>query len=175
MADQLLFGSYIPTTTNLEITEIQQLKIQPDLKEALIRLYLEINRMSLALNTKDSALYPHQEFVTGGQIPFVDSFNQNGQGRGIFRFTYEADGLAMGATSIPLPFTVGATWRFLKIQGAATNETSGDHYPLPYVDAAGAANIELRLTNTTIEINNNSGVAFLGLEVVVEYVKQLDD
>lgn len=171
MNDQLLFGSYIPTTSVWDIsTEIQSINADPQLKELLLRLYQNLNLMALVINTKATGMYPLQEFVTGAQYfsrqtpPSAD--NQPGE----FRFTYYAPSLAAGATSIPLPFTVIDGYLFKLISGAATNTTTGNHYPLPFAGAAGN-NIELRVTNTTIEINNASGQVFTGLMIVLEYVK----
>lgn len=167
-------GSYVPTTNIWDVTNLYSIDVNsPAFKELLVRLYQNLSLMASVVNTKESAIYPQQEFVTGGIVPFSTLNPNTQQNRPIFRFYYEANVLAAGATSIPLGFTVGSTWRFMSISGAATNQTTGNHYPLPYVDAAGVANIELRATNTTIEINNNSGQTFLGLVIILEYMKQV--
>lgn len=59
-------GLFVPTTNIWDVTSIKDIDVtKPEFKELLIRLYQNINNITLALNMKDSALYFQQEFVTG--------------------------------------------------------------------------------------------------------------
>lgn len=59
-------GLFVPTTNVWDIQNLEEGKdITPALKELLVRLYQNINAISLALNLKDSGYYVQQEFLTG--------------------------------------------------------------------------------------------------------------
>ena len=58
-------GSFIPTTNIWSVEEIQAANISPELKEVLIRLYQNLNRMALSINSRDAGYYATSEFVNG--------------------------------------------------------------------------------------------------------------
>lgn len=171
--EDILYGSFIPSTQIWDPTSLYGLEIDPEIKEILIRMYQNLGLMATVINGKISGLYPLQEFVTGEQYfsrqnpPIVVELP------GGWRYTYFATTLATGATTINLPFTVGTNWLFKSITGAATNVGASLHYPLPFASANGTQNIALWVTNTTIQIVNNSGQSFTGLTIVLEYTKSL--
>lgn len=164
-------GLYVPTTNVWETQVLQQTDVNSqEFKRLLVRLYENINRITIALNQKDSALYDLTEFVDG-QLFFPLVGNSINDRRSNFRKVFNIGALGPGVTSIAHGLTITTPWSFTRIYGVANNTTTGNYYPLPWVSAAGATNIELRLDNTNIVITNNSGVAFTVTYVIVEYLK----
>lgn len=174
MADQILYGLFVPTTKVYDISQIYQYNSNsPEFKEFIVRLYQDFNDVCDTLNKKESGLYPLQEFVTGEQL-FARTTQPISidQGRGIFRRTYNLGTLANGATiTTALGFTVGALWQFVEIQAASTNHATGNHLPIPYVGAAGAF-IRLELTNTQLIVENQSGVQIDNIIITLKYTKE---
>ncbi len=141
-----------------------------------MRLYQNINNIVLALNTKDSAFYLNEEFVNGS-VFFNPLSSSPLELRAGFRKVINLGPLAAGAKAVnhglPIPVTNPAktnAWKFVKINGAASNTTLRVYYPLPFAGAAGN-NIEISLTATQVLVNNASGVVFTDAYLVLEYVK----
>lgn len=174
-------GLYIATTDVWEISRLQDIDVNSEeFKLLLVRLYQNVNNIAIALNLKDSALYPLTQFVNGQQFFSTDPNNPNNT-RSAFRIVIDVGPLGAGVTTVPhgLPIQTSlvdlSTWTFTRIYGAATrpdlNQALGDYYPLPFASAGGANNIELKANNTNVVITNNSGVNFDRCYVVLEWVK----
>jgi len=86
---QLGPGLFVPTTNVWDVSEIYSLEgIKPEFKELLVRLYQNINNLSLALNLKDTGYYTEEEFVTG-QVFFPNpSLSSTTQQTPTFRQTF---------------------------------------------------------------------------------------
>lgn len=170
-------GLYISTTDVWEISRLQDIDVNSEeFKLLLVRLYQNVNNIAIALNLKESGIYPLTQFVTGQQYFSTDPNNPNDT-RSVFRLTLNIGSLGAGVTTVAhgLPiapnFPTPTTWTFVHIYGAATDSVNGNYYPLPFASAGGAANIELRADNTDVVITNNSGVNFDRCYVVLEWVK----
>lgn len=164
-------GLYVPTTNVWDVSEIYQIDINSDqFKELLVRLYQNVNDISLALNNKESAFYYLEEFVTGQQY-FNPASNDPLLYRNGFRRTVNTPNVGAGVNTFAHGITIGSTYSFVHIYGALNNTTTGNYYPISFASAGGANNIELRADNTNVVITNNSGLTFLTGSVVLEYVK----
>src|SRR5690606_40889986 len=60
---QLNLGAFVPTTNIWDPSELYTLDIQPEFRELLVRLYQNLNNMSLLLNLKDTGYYTLEEFL----------------------------------------------------------------------------------------------------------------
>jgi hypothetical protein len=167
-------GLFVPQTLNFDVSRLQDVDVKsPEFKELLVRLYEYINTMSITLNLKESGYYPLQEFVTSNQFfQTVPSVTQ--ELRQEFRLLVNVGALGAGVTSVAHGLTIGSTWIFTQIYGAASYynavPANSRYYPLPYADPAG--DIILQVNGTDVVITNNSGVAFTSCYVVLKYVKQ---
>lgn len=166
---QINTGLYVATTDVWEVSRIMDVDVNSEeFRLLLVRLYQNINNIAIALNLKDSALYVKEEFIDGQQF-FSITTNPNDL-RMNFRKVIDMGALAAGVKTIAHGLTITTPWQFTRIYGAATNTTTGNYYPLPFAGAAGN-NIELRLDNTNVIIDNASGVTFEKCYVIVEYLK----
>lgn len=164
-------GLYIATTDVWEISRIQEVDVNSEeFKLLLVRLYQNVNNIAIALNMKDSALYPLTQFVNGQQYFSTNPANPNDL-RTVFRIVVDVGALPAGVTTVPHTLPIQMQWTFTRIYGAATDTIGGNYYPLPFASAGGANNIELRADNTNVVITNNSGVNFQRCYVVLEWVK----
>lgn len=173
---QANFGSFVPTTNIWDIQQLQQLDIDPQLKELLVRLYQNVNTISLSLNTRDAGYYVQEEFING-QIFFPNpalssSTPQSPTMRQVYRLVIDTGTLPNAATStIPLPITLGPTYTMTRIYGAAT-DLNTSFIPLPYASPVAGDDILLRATTTDIIIQTAIDyTAYTTSYVVIEYIK----
>jgi hypothetical protein len=167
---QINTGSYIATTAVFDVGQLYDVDVKsPEFKELLVRLYQQVNNIAVVLNTKDSGYYILEEFVTG-QLFFNPASSDPLQLRPEFRKVINTGALGAGVTTVAHGLTIGSTWSFTRIQGAASNPGTSDYYPLPFAGAAGN-NIELRVNATNVVINNASGVTFSTSVVTLQYLK----
>lgn len=161
-------SSFIPTpgtrdlgTKELDMTALRQ----------------SVNNMAISINSKDSGYYPLTEFMSGQswfKDPTLNSqSNKTPVLRQGFRKVINFGMLANTATKSVLhgiDFSAGSTYIFTRIYGAATNPTAPRAIPLPYVSAAGIA--ELYVTGTHIVVTTTADYsAYTRCIVVVEYLK----
>lgn len=169
--NQLNFGSYIPTTYTWEIQQLQDANIDPKLKELLIRLYQNINNMSLVINTKDSAIYFDQEFLTG-QIYFPNpnlnsTTAQAPTPRSVFRKVVNFGTLPNAATtSIAHGISFNSSYIFTRIYGAATDQTGLNALPIPQQDLI----VTVDATNVSVTTTSNYS-SYNQTYIVLEYIK----
>ncbi len=173
-------GLFVPTTNVWEVESND--KIDPNLKLLLVRLYQNINTITLALNLKEGGYYVNQPFVTGAQ--FFPSPSDSTLGtpnyRQISRAVIDCGALPGGAIPnpklIPHNLEIGPKWTTVKILGSATNPTSvfpaRRFIPLPYVGIVAADNIEVSVnqTNVTITSGGTDYSAFTMSYIIIEYI-----
>lgn len=159
-------GSYISTTQVWDVGSIYSLDVRsPEFKELIVRLYQQINNVSLALNTKDSGFYLNEEFNTGINVFNPTSTNMLDL-RPLFRKVINIGALPAGATVVAHGIPIIAGYQFVKINGAASRTTAPlVFHPIP------SATISVIVDATNVTITNGSGVAFQQAVVVLEYVK----
>jgi hypothetical protein len=64
-SQKLDIGLFVPTTDIYEVGILEKIDpSSPQFKELIVRLSLNLNRISLALNLKESAYYVEEEFIT---------------------------------------------------------------------------------------------------------------
>lgn len=178
MAQPFTLGSFVPTTNIWDPTELATIDLTSNaFRELLIRLYQNLNRLSLAVNAREAATYPLMEFVTG-QIFFPNpALGPGSTTTAVYRPTYRkvinfGPLPNTGTTSVPhnIPITTGYT--FTHIYGAASDTTGLNYIPLPYASPVLANNIELNVDATNINIITGSNRSNFNVTyVIVEYLK----
>ena len=178
MASSNTSGSFVPTTNIWDVSDINSLKeTEPELKELLVRLYQNLNRISLALNTKDSGFYVTNEFVTGSIYfpnPTLSSAtSQTPAMRQTFRLVVNFGALPNTTTkSVPHNLTPNTSWTFTSIYGCASNTTSFDYIPLPYSSNNAGDEIELSVSPTNVVITTAADYSAYNITyVILEYLK----
>jgi hypothetical protein len=165
---QINTGSYVPTTNVWDVARLYEVDVNSnEFKELLVRLYQNVNNISLVLNTKSTGYYINEEFVSG-KLFFNPISNDPLQLRPGFIKVINTGALGAGVTAINHNIAVTNTFKWMFIYGAATNTGTLIGYPLPFTGAAGN-NIEVSVTATQVLINNNSGVTFTDSQVTLEY------
>jgi len=158
-------GLFIPTTDIYEIGILENIDpSSPQFKELIVRLSLNLNRISLALNLKESAYYVEEEFITS-QLYFNPNSTNTQDLRSGFRKIINIGALPAGVTNTNHDLVPTADWKFTKIYGAASDTVNLLYYPLPDV------NLAVNVTATQVVINNTTGVVFTDAYVILEYVK----
>jgi len=164
-------GSYVPTTNIWEIQHVYETDVNSqEFKELFVRLYQNVNLISTVLNTKESAFYLQEEFVTGQSWFNVNSSSYDDL-RACFRKVYNVGALGAGLTTYAHGLDINDSLSFVHCFGVANNTTTHVYYPLNYASSSGANNISLYVDDTYININNASGLTFDTTIVVLEFLK----
>lgn len=169
----------IATTAILDADILYSLDVtKPEFKEVLVRLGYFINDMVLALNDKDTGIYPLQEYPCGKRLFPNPAFNvgttSSQTDRPIFRTTLNFGALPNTATkSVPHNITVNGNFQLTYLQAFATNPTTFHFLPIPYVDPNVLANgILINGDATNINITTAADYSAYTLCVVyIEYVQ----
>jgi hypothetical protein len=169
-------GLFVPTTNVWDVSSLYSIDINsPAFRELLVRLYQNLNNMSLALNLKDSGYYVLQEFLNGQayfQNPALGSLTPTAPVlRQVFRLVVNFPGLALGVNTQLHGLTITTGYSFTRIYATASDTAGFNYYPIPFASAGGGANIEIRVDAINIIITNNSGVTFDKCYAVLEYIK----
>jgi hypothetical protein len=169
-------GLFIPDTNVWDIDLVRDIDVTSDaFKELLVRLYQNINNISLVLNIKDSAYYVQQEFLNGQSFFPNTNINFNNQNtRQAFRMVVNFGPLPDTSTiSIPHGIEVSNGFTFTRIYGASSNQITMQYIPLPYASPTLANNIQLDVdaTNVTITTGSNRS-SYTTTYVILEYIKE---
>lgn len=173
-------GSFVPTSNVWDISRIQQIDVNSsEFKELLIRLYQNINLISINLNLKDIGYYNTMEFNCGQQYFPNPTLNTQTTNRSVYRsvlrMTINFGALPnAGSKSVAHGIPVNSAYTFTRIYGAAS-DTTGMHYvPIPYTSNSGATNmIQIDVDSTDVTINtgtvnrSNFNVCYIVLEYIV--------
>jgi len=171
-------GSFIPTTNIWDTAEIYSTEVtSPEFKELLVRLYQNLNLMSVNINLKDTGYYDTSEFVTGQKF-----FPQTGTSslsavtpdfRQTYRKVINFGALPnTGTTNVAHGINVTAGTIFTRIYGVANDQAGTSYLPLPYASPTLINNIALSVDNTNVTIVTGSNrTAYTITYVVVEYLK----
>lgn len=179
MATAQSYGAFVPTTNVWDVGQIYETKgITPELKELLVRLYQNLNIMSLVINVKDSGYYDTQEFVNS-QLWFPNPVLTSASStvpafRQVLRTVVNFGALPDTTTkSMPHNITCTTATTFTRIYATASDTTAEIYLPIPYVSSVGIAdNIELNVDNT--DVNITTGVDYSAYNicyVVLEYIQ----
>jgi hypothetical protein len=170
-------GLFVPTTNIYEIEQIQEEGLSKELlKNIFVHLYQDMCNIALALNLKDSAYYPLNEFING-QIYFPNNnqINKSNFGRPVYRTVINFGSLPNTATtSVPHNINMIGSFSFTRIYGCSTNTITNTFIPLPYASASSVANnIELKVDSTNVYITTGANQsAYTITYVILEYLKE---
>lgn len=173
-----LSGSFVPTTNVWDVGQLEDIDVtSPEFKELLVRLYQNLNLISLSLNARDAGYYNTSEFVSG-QLFFpgiaandTDS-NANDFRQGM-RMVVDFGTLPnAGSKSVAHGIVVSASTTSTRIYAAATDPVSFAYIPIPYASPTLANNIELSVDATNVTITTGSNrTSFTRCIVVLEYLQ----
>ena len=177
--NQLGPGSFVPTTNVWDVSEIYSTNVTSDeFKELLVRLYQNLNIMSLNLNIKDTAYYPLTEFVTGEAFfPNPTLSSTSGKSpvlRQGFRLTINFGALPnTGSKSVAHGLTITSGYIFTRILGAASDQTGSRYIPLPFSSPIASENIKIEVDATNVVITTGSNrSAYTETIVILYYIKE---
>jgi hypothetical protein len=178
MADNLsnLIGNFVPTTNVWDVAQLQQVDVRsPEFKELLVRLYQNINSISLSLNSRDSGFYDLQEFVNG-QLFFpnpslTSSSDTVPEYRQVIRKVIDFGALPNATSkSVAHGITIDSQVTITRMYASATNPST-QFIPIPYASPTLANNIELSMDTTNVTITTGSNrTAFTRCVVILEYL-----
>lgn len=168
------YGLYVGTTNVWDVNDIFAItNIDPKLQELLVRLYQNLNTMSVVLNLKDSAYYNTDEFVNGqtwfpNQATPVSTFDTSSA---IFRQNYRqvvnfGPLPNAGTISQPHNITITAQTSFTRIYGAGSNQTGLLYTPLPNSDIKVLVNATQVVISTAVDYS-----AYTIVYIVLEYLQ----
>ena len=180
MADNLNqnVGSFVPTSYVWDVARLYEIDINSDeFKELLVRLYQNINAISLSLNIKDTGMYNTSEFVNG-QIYFPNpALNSSTATTPDFRQVYRVVidfGLLPNAVakSVPHGIVVTTMTTFTRVYATASDTTGLTFIPIPYASLTLANVVEISVDATNVTITTgidrtNYNVCY----VVLEYLQ----
>ena len=162
---QINTGFFVPTTNVWDAAQVRDIDVtSPEFKELMVRLYQNLNNMSVALNAKVTGICIGQEFVNGKQYYNPNSTNPLDLRPG-YTITVNTGALGAGANPVNHNLAVTNTWKWMAMYGAATNTGTLLGYSIP--DLLMGVNT----TATQIIITNNTGLVFTDSTVTLEYVK----
>lgn len=167
-------GLFVPSTAVWDVQNILSTDVNsPEFKELLVRLYQNINVITLALNLKDSALYYLQEFNNGQTFFNPTSTDPNFQ-RSVFRMVVNFGALPnTGTRSVAHNIAFTDDYQLTRMYAAATDPTDLLYIPIPYASPTSTNNIELNADDTNVNITTGSNRSNFTLCIVVlEYTKQ---
>lgn len=167
-------GFFVPTTNVWDVTELQDIDVtSPQFKELLVRLYQNINNISISLNAKDTGYYIDQEFVNGQN--FFNPLSTNPLDvRTAFRKLIDFGALPnAGTKTVPHGITVDSNLTWTRIYGTATDPIALLGIPLPYASATGQ-DIELSVDAVNVIVTTTSNrTGFTRCYIVLEYLKNI--
>ena len=172
-----LNGSFVPTTNIWDVSEIYTVDMNSDkFRELLVRLYQNLNTISIVLNSKDTGYYVDSEF-TNGQLFFPNpSLTSQSSSTPIYRQVIRTvvDFGALpntGTTSVAHNIGPTTAYSFTRIYGCASDTTGLNYIPLPYASPTAANAIELKVDGTNVTIITGSNRSnFDTCYVVLEYI-----
>ncbi len=168
----------LPTSNVWDPSQIYETEgIDEPLEELLVRMYQNLNQMSLAINLKDSAYYTTQEFVNNQQF-FAPTGTDQTAYRDAFRVTVNFGALPSGAPpskSVAHGIGPSSAYTATRIYAAATKPSTINWIPIPYVSATAIANnlqLDVDATNVTITTGGTDYSLYTKCIVVIEYIKE---
>lgn len=177
MADPIKSGIFVPTTNVWDVSQIYEIDVtSPQFKELLVRLYQNLNNISLALNLKDSGYYITDSFVNGQLFfpnPTYNSSTSITPGyRQVLRQTINFGALPNTTTkSINHNIPINSQYTFCRIYGCASDTSGLNYIPLPYASASGTDNIELNVDSTNVNVTTASNRTNFNITyIIIEYI-----
>jgi hypothetical protein len=170
-------GLFLPTTQVWNVAEIYDVEgLSPSMRELMVRMYHNLNRMAMAVNAKDSGVYQLNELACGQIYPPIDpiSSGSNMVTRNVYRTLIDFGRLPTaveGSKKIAHGLTINDTTQLTRLYGAAT-QPSVSMIPLPYPAIVPADTIELYADDTYVYIDVLSDWSlWTEAWIVLEYFK----
>jgi hypothetical protein len=180
MAQNLMaeIGSFVPTSYVWDVARLYEVDVNSDeFKELLVRLYQNINSISLALNIKDTGVYNTSEFVNG-QIYFPNPILNSSTPttpdfRQVYRLVINFGALPNASTkSVPHGITITPTTTFTRIYATASDPTDNFYIPIPYASNTPADCVEIYVDATNVNIIDGiDKTNFTVCYVILEYLQ----
>lgn len=176
------YGAFIPTSNIWDVNEIYSTEVTtPAFKELLVRLYQNLNNMSLLINIKDTGYYVTDEFVNSQCYYPNPNLNSSTTTNPTLRQVYRkiirmnptfATLPNTGTIAIPHGLTPNSSWTFTRIYATASDTIGFNYIPIPYASPTLANNIEIRVDATNVYITTGSNrTNFNNVDIVLEYLK----
>jgi hypothetical protein len=171
-----------PTTDIWDTSEIYAIDIPNEqFRELLVRLYQNLNRMALVLNSRDSGVYQNNSMHVTGQTwfpnPIYATQLQRAQTtpkpRPNFRVVVNFGALPNTALkSVAHGIICNGSTTITRLYGAASDTTDLLYIPIPYASPTLANNIELSMDATNVNITTGSNRSNFNITyVVIEYLQ----
>jgi hypothetical protein len=181
MATAQNYGVFAPTTNVWDVSQINNIEgLKPELKELLVRLYQNLNIMSLVLNAKDTGYYNTQEIVNSQQwfpnplLSSAPTMTSTAIFRPVLRTVINFGALpnAAAKTARHHIFCSSQT-TFTRIYATASDTTGLTYIPIPYASTTAVANnIEIKVDNTNVTITTAANYSNYNVcYVVLEYLQ----
>lgn len=172
------YGAFIPTTNIWDVTQLYSVDVNsPEFKELLVRLYQNINLISLTTNIKDSGYYDTNEFVNG-QLFFPDpALNSTTSSQPAFRQVTRKVinfGALPNTATKSVAHTIGpnSSYSFTRIYATASDTTGLTYIPIPYASPVLANNIEINVDVTNVNITTGSNRSNYNITyVILEFLR----
>lgn len=173
-------GLFVQTSPVFDVSALYQTEVtSPEFKELLVRLYQQVNNISMALNFKETGLYLNQEFVNSN-VWFSLTAGKNSLADLRPEYIKIVNFGALGNSvlkSVAHGITIDANTSFTFIGGYATKPNS-TFIPIPYVtvgvvgvgEPPGAVSIWVDTTNVNIKTDTDFS-AYTTCYVVLRYLK----
>ncbi len=178
MSDSVNTGLFVLTSYVWDVSQLYDTEVtSPAFKELLVRLYQNLNRMSLALNVKDTGIYDIFEFVNGQQYfpnpAYSSATTTNPERRQVYRLVINFGALPnTGTKAVPHGLVPNAAWTFTRIYATASDTTGFNYIPIPYASPVLANAVELFVDAVNVNITTGSNRSnFNVCYVVLEYMK----
>lgn len=173
-------GTFLPTTNVWDVSEIYSTDVNSEeFKELLVRLYRNINDISLAVNDKVTGTYDSQsEIITGKKLSPDPSLSSSSSSSPVERPVYlkfidyfgelpssaDTKSVAHGIPGVSLH-------KFTKIYGVASDTTAKSYLPIPYASSTTEDIIELNVDQTNVNITvGKDRSAYTVYCIVLEYI-----
>lgn len=165
-------GMFLGTTQVWDLSDIAGKKINPELKELLVKMYQNLNLMAMTVNNKDSGMYLNINEYACGQTYFATD-TATGKQRAVHRKVVNIGALPDNTTKpVAHGLAVNSSYIFTRIYGAATDTTANVSLPLPSASVVANDNIELWVNATHVNIKTGKNrTSFSTCYVVLEYLK----
>lgn len=171
-------GMFVPETYIWDIAQLQSIEVtSPAFKELLVRLYQNMNYIAIALNQKDTGVYPLAEFVNS-QSWFPNPATSAATARqpayrGDYRIVINFGQLPNNATtSVAHGLSPTTSWTFTRIWACASDPAGMNYIPIPFASNTAGDSIELSVDATNVNITTGSNrTNFTVCYVVLEYLK----
>ncbi len=173
------YGSFLGTTNVWDVGDIYNIeKLDPKLQELLVRLYQNLNNMSLSVNTRDAGFYDNANEFVNGQVWFPNPANtsltsSNPAQRQVYRLVINFGALPnTGVKTVAHNILINTGYTFTRIYATASDTTGLTYIPIPYASPTLANNIELSVSATNVIITTGSNRSNYNVcYVILEYIK----